>query len=64
MNTGPNVGIRCIVARNANMEIPKQEYRAGIEGNGSKSGRTMNQVATGKSPKKSKGAKGLGPIAM
>ena len=46
------------------MESPKLEYKAGIEGNGSKSGRMINQDATGRSPKRSKGAKGLGPIAI
>lgn len=44
------------------MEKPREEYRAGIEGAGSKKGLTMNHEATGTRPKSSTGDKGRGEI--
>ena len=62
MKVGPRAGTRCNVAKNANMEKPKEEYRAGIEGAGSKKGLAMNHEATGTRPKSNTGDKGRGEI--
>ena len=62
MKVGPSAGTRCNVAKNAKMEKPREEYRAGIEGAGSKKGLTMNHEATGTRPKSNTGDKGRGEI--
>lgn len=42
--------MRCIVAKRANIDIPRDAYKAGNGGIGSNKGLATNQDATGTSP--------------